>query len=103
MFLRLLLPSGKTEVSARSRALVALPSLFCLPTLPQPSGHVPTLPSPTRLCPADLDSQVSSAGLGTILRPDEPQAHSYFQSVSVTKVTLPDGVSVPCRCSGGRG
>uniref|UniRef100_A0A8B9G1T4 HCLS1 associated protein X-1 n=1 Tax=Amazona collaria TaxID=241587 RepID=A0A8B9G1T4_9PSIT len=39
----------------------------------------------------DLDSQVSSAGLGTILRPDEPKAHSYFQSVSVTKVTLPDG------------
>ncbi|KQK76065.1 HCLS1-associated protein X-1 [Amazona aestiva] len=39
----------------------------------------------------DLDSQVSSTGLGTILRPDEPKAHSYFQSVSVTKVTLPDG------------
>ncbi|KAM6112600.1 HCLS1-associated protein X-1-like [Phoenicopterus ruber ruber] len=39
----------------------------------------------------DLDSQVSSAGLGTILRPDEPRSRSYFQSVSVTKVTLPDG------------
>ncbi|XP_041253262.1 HCLS1-associated protein X-1 [Onychostruthus taczanowskii] len=39
----------------------------------------------------DLDSQVSSAGLGTILRPNEPESHSYFQSVSVTKVTLPDG------------
>ncbi|KAM9514898.1 LOW QUALITY PROTEIN: HCLS1-associated protein X-1 [Guaruba guarouba] len=39
----------------------------------------------------DLDSQVSSAGLSTILRPGEPKAHSYFQSVSVTKVTLPDG------------
>ncbi|GAB0200881.1 HCLS1-associated protein X-1 [Grus japonensis] len=51
------------------------------------------------VCPAppglkedqDLDSQVSSAGLGTILRPDEPESHSYFQSISVTKVTLPDG------------
>ncbi|XP_009707879.1 PREDICTED: HCLS1-associated protein X-1, partial [Cariama cristata] len=43
-----------------------------------------------------LDSQVSSAGLGTILRADEPKSHSYFQSVSITKVTLPDGVSVPC-------
>lgn len=32
-------------------------------------------------------------GLGTILRPHEPQPRSYFQSVSVTKVTLPDGVS----------
>ncbi|KAM9251872.1 HCLS1-associated protein X-1 isoform 1-T2 [Cariama cristata] len=39
----------------------------------------------------DLDSQVSSAGLGTILRADEPKSHSYFQSVSITKVTLPDG------------
>ncbi|XP_062367538.1 HCLS1-associated protein X-1 isoform X2 [Cinclus cinclus] len=39
----------------------------------------------------DLDSQVSSVGLGTILRPNEPKSHSYFQSVSVTKVTLPDG------------
>ncbi|KAM8986108.1 HCLS1-associated protein X-1 isoform 2-T4 [Ara ararauna] len=39
----------------------------------------------------DLDSQVSSAGLSTILRPGEPKAHSYFQSISVTKVTLPDG------------
>nr|XP_025974501.1 HCLS1-associated protein X-1 [Dromaius novaehollandiae] len=39
----------------------------------------------------DLDSQVSSAGLGTILRPTEPKPRSYFQSVSVTKVTLPDG------------
>uniref|UniRef100_A0A8B9ZXU4 Uncharacterized protein n=1 Tax=Anas zonorhyncha TaxID=75864 RepID=A0A8B9ZXU4_9AVES len=42
-------------------------------------------------CPRNLDSEVSSAGLGTILRPHEPQPRSYFQSVSVTKVTLPDG------------
>uniref|UniRef100_A0A8B9ZFJ5 Uncharacterized protein n=1 Tax=Anas platyrhynchos TaxID=8839 RepID=A0A8B9ZFJ5_ANAPL len=50
-------------------------------------------PSPCSPCgpPADLDSEVSSAGLGTILRPHEPQPRSYFQSVSVTKVTLPDG------------
>uniref|UniRef100_A0A8C5TUJ0 HCLS1 associated protein X-1 n=1 Tax=Malurus cyaneus samueli TaxID=2593467 RepID=A0A8C5TUJ0_9PASS len=41
--------------------------------------------------PPDLDSQVSSVGLGTILRPDEPKSHSYFKSISVTKVTLPDG------------
>uniref|UniRef100_A0A663EIN3 HCLS1 associated protein X-1 n=1 Tax=Aquila chrysaetos chrysaetos TaxID=223781 RepID=A0A663EIN3_AQUCH len=40
----------------------------------------------------DLDSQVFSTGLGTILRPNEPKSHSYFQSISVTKVTLPDGV-----------
>uniref|UniRef100_A0A8C0F4J3 Uncharacterized protein n=1 Tax=Bubo bubo TaxID=30461 RepID=A0A8C0F4J3_BUBBB len=57
----------------------------------QLSGHVPTLLSPSHVSPADLDSQVSSAGLGTILRPDEPKSRSYFQSVSVTKVTLPDG------------
>ncbi|XP_066842335.1 HCLS1-associated protein X-1-like isoform X2 [Anser cygnoides] len=46
---------------------------------------------PERREDRDLDSQVSSAGLGTILRPDEPQPRSYFKSVSVTKVTLPDG------------
>uniref|UniRef100_A0A8C3CJV7 HCLS1 associated protein X-1 n=1 Tax=Cairina moschata TaxID=8855 RepID=A0A8C3CJV7_CAIMO len=46
---------------------------------------------PERREDQDLDSQVSSAGLGTILRPHEPQPRSYFQSVSVTKVTLPDG------------
>ncbi|KAM9169017.1 LOW QUALITY PROTEIN: HCLS1-associated protein X-1 [Mergus octosetaceus] len=48
-------------------------------------------PPPERREDRDLDSQVSSAGLGTILQPHEPQPHSYFQSVSVTKVTLPDG------------
>uniref|UniRef100_A0A663MBB8 Uncharacterized protein n=1 Tax=Athene cunicularia TaxID=194338 RepID=A0A663MBB8_ATHCN len=52
---------------------------------PAPPSHAP------RALWAHLDSQVSSAGLGTILRPDEPKSHSYFQSVSVTKVTLPDG------------
>ncbi|XP_067395338.1 HCLS1-associated protein X-1 isoform X3 [Emydura macquarii macquarii] len=39
----------------------------------------------------DLDSQVSSEGLETILRPGEPRARSYFQSVSVTTVMGPDG------------
>ncbi|EMP28219.1 Putative phospholipid-transporting ATPase FetA [Chelonia mydas] len=39
----------------------------------------------------DLDSRVSSEGLDTVLRPGEPKAHSYFQSVSVTTVTGPDG------------
>ncbi|XP_019382267.1 PREDICTED: HCLS1-associated protein X-1 isoform X2 [Gavialis gangeticus] len=39
----------------------------------------------------DLDSQVSSAGLETILRPSEPKSHSCFQSVSITTVTRPDG------------
>ncbi|XP_074927110.1 HCLS1-associated protein X-1 isoform X3 [Chelonoidis abingdonii] len=41
----------------------------------------------------DLDSRVSSEGLETVLRPGEPKAHSYFQSVSVTTVTGPDGES----------
>ncbi|XP_043358177.1 HCLS1-associated protein X-1 isoform X1 [Dermochelys coriacea] len=39
----------------------------------------------------DLDSRVSLEGLETVLRPGEPKAHSYFQSVSVTTVTGPDG------------
>ncbi|XP_075763487.1 HCLS1-associated protein X-1 [Pelodiscus sinensis] len=39
----------------------------------------------------DLDSRVSSEGLETVLRAGEPKAPSYFQSVSVTTVTRPDG------------
>ena len=97
----LLLASRKTKVGAGSGAAGSLPSPLYLPALPQPSGRVPALLSPSRISPTDLDSQVSSAGLGTILRPDEPKCRSYFQSVSVTKVTLPDGVSVPCGCSHG--
>lgn len=54
-------------------------------------GLTPPPTALSQLLPADLDSQVSSAGLGTILRPRQPR--SYFQSVSVTTVTLPDGVS----------
>ena len=97
----LLLASRKTKVGAGSGAAGSLPSPLYLPALPQPSGRVPALLSPSHVSPTDLDSQVSSAGLGTILRPDEPKCRSYFQSVSVTKVTLPDGVSVPCGCSHG--
>lgn len=36
----------------------------------------------------DLDSQVSQEGLGPLL---QPQHKSYFKSVSVTKITKPDG------------
>ncbi|KAM4690088.1 HCLS1-associated protein X-1-like isoform 2-T2 [Rhinophrynus dorsalis] len=39
----------------------------------------------------DLDSEVSSQGLDTILRPAEPRSSSCFQSVSVSRVTRPDG------------
>lgn len=39
----------------------------------------------------DLDSQVSSEGLDTVLRPSKPETKSYFKSVSVTKVMGPDG------------
>uniref|UniRef100_A0A8C8TYT2 HCLS1 associated X-1 n=1 Tax=Peromyscus maniculatus bairdii TaxID=230844 RepID=A0A8C8TYT2_PERMB len=37
----------------------------------------------------DLDSQVSQEGLGPLL---QPQPKSYFKSISVTKITKPDGV-----------
>ncbi|KAF6292949.1 HCLS1 associated protein X-1 [Rhinolophus ferrumequinum] len=36
----------------------------------------------------DLDSKVSQEGLGPVL---QPQPKSYFKSVSVTKITRPDG------------
>ncbi|XP_055731821.1 HCLS1-associated protein X-1 isoform X1 [Salvelinus fontinalis] len=44
----------------------------------------------------DLDSQVSLGGLDQILAPPagsstQPKMHSYFQSVTVTKVVKPDG------------
>ncbi|XP_048476252.1 HCLS1-associated protein X-1 [Rhincodon typus] len=38
-----------------------------------------------------LDSRVNSEGLDKILKPSEPQTRSYFKSVSVSKVVLPDG------------
>uniref|UniRef100_H0XZ67 HCLS1-associated protein X-1 n=1 Tax=Otolemur garnettii TaxID=30611 RepID=H0XZ67_OTOGA len=37
----------------------------------------------------NLDSQVSQEGLGPVL---QPQPKSYFKSISVTKITKPDGV-----------
>uniref|UniRef100_A0A8C3DBT9 Uncharacterized protein n=1 Tax=Corvus moneduloides TaxID=1196302 RepID=A0A8C3DBT9_CORMO len=66
------------------------------PSMSQPPqdfgfGFSPGSPPTISHLPPDLDSQVSSVGLGTVLRPNEPKSHSYFQSVSVTKVTLPDG------------
>ncbi|XP_066218509.1 HCLS1-associated protein X-1 isoform X1 [Saccopteryx leptura] len=42
----------------------------------------------------DLDSQVSQEGLGPLL---QPQPKSYFKSVSVTKITRPDGTVEECR------
>lgn len=72
---------------------------LCPPCATTASGGVcPPAVATTFPLPPDLDSQVSSAGLGTLLTPSEPK--SYFQSVSVTKVTLPDGVSVPAGAAG---
>lgn len=48
---------------------------------------------------SDLDSAVSSGGLDRILAPpagqtpNQPKSRSFFQSVTVTKVVKPDGVS----------
>uniref|UniRef100_A0A8V5GXX5 Uncharacterized protein n=1 Tax=Melopsittacus undulatus TaxID=13146 RepID=A0A8V5GXX5_MELUD len=65
---------------------------------PAVSSMCPWLPCPSpqpHVCPsADLDSEVSAAGLGPVLRGelrDHRDHHRYFQSVSVTRVTLPDG------------
>ncbi|XP_035168840.1 LOW QUALITY PROTEIN: HCLS1-associated protein X-1-like [Oxyura jamaicensis] len=73
-------PDGPEDARDPVRPWSLLPGLEDAPPAP-----------PERREDRDLDSQVSSAGLGTILRPDEPQPRSYFKSVSVTKVTLPDG------------
>ncbi|XP_021232399.1 HCLS1-associated protein X-1 [Numida meleagris] len=61
------------------------------PWEPLPALEEPPPTAPGQKEDGDLDSQVSSAGLGTILRPQQPAPRSYFQSVSVTTVTLPDG------------
>ncbi|XP_072503196.1 HCLS1-associated protein X-1 isoform X2 [Notamacropus eugenii] len=49
----------------------------------------PVTPDATTREDKDLDSRVSQEGLGQVL---EPQPKSYFRSVSVTKITGPDGV-----------
>lgn len=38
-----------------------------------------------------LDSEVSSRGLDSILKPQEPASSSFFRSVSISKVMKPDG------------
>ncbi|XP_006895908.1 PREDICTED: HCLS1-associated protein X-1 isoform X2 [Elephantulus edwardii] len=48
----------------------------------------PVTPHPRAREDNDLDSQVSQEGLGPVL---QPQPRSYFKSVSVTKITKPDG------------
>ncbi|KFO24946.1 HCLS1-associated protein X-1 [Fukomys damarensis] len=49
----------------------------------------PVTPHPRAREDKDLDSQVSQEGLGPVL---QPQPKSYFKSISVTKITKPDGV-----------
>ncbi|XP_040855097.1 HCLS1-associated protein X-1 isoform X5 [Ochotona curzoniae] len=48
----------------------------------------PVTPHPRAKEDKDLDSQVSQEGLGPVL---QPQPKSYFKSISVTKITKPDG------------
>ncbi|XP_075418619.1 HCLS1-associated protein X-1 [Tenrec ecaudatus] len=48
----------------------------------------PATPHPKAREDNDLDSQVSQEGLGPVL---QPRPRSYFKSVSVTKITKPDG------------
>ncbi|KAM5256228.1 HCLS1-associated protein X-1 isoform 2-T2 [Ctenodactylus gundi] len=48
----------------------------------------PVTPHPRAREDNDLDSQVSQEGLGPVL---QPQPKSYFRSISVTKITKPDG------------
>ncbi|XP_020945452.1 HCLS1-associated protein X-1 isoform X2 [Sus scrofa] len=48
----------------------------------------PVTPSSRAREDNDLDSQVSQEGLGPVL---QPQPKSYFKSISVTKITKPDG------------
>ncbi|XP_012354179.1 HCLS1-associated protein X-1-like isoform X1 [Nomascus leucogenys] len=49
----------------------------------------PVDPHPRAREDNDLDSRVSQEGLGPVL---QPQPRSYFKSISVTKITKPDGI-----------
>uniref|UniRef100_A0A2K5CSZ9 HCLS1-associated protein X-1 n=1 Tax=Aotus nancymaae TaxID=37293 RepID=A0A2K5CSZ9_AOTNA len=49
----------------------------------------PVDPHPRTREDNDLDAQVAQEGLGSVL---QPQPKSYFKSISVTKITKPDGV-----------
>ncbi|XP_056677018.1 HCLS1-associated protein X-1-like, partial [Monodelphis domestica] len=55
----------------------------------------PVIPDARTKEDKDLDSQVSKEDLGQVL---QPQPKSYFRSVSVTKITGPDG-TVEERCT----
>lgn len=86
--------SRAREDNGKSGGRGHLPALWC-PSLKFLSAtFVPFFALDSFLFPfcalLDLDSQVSQEGLGPVL---QPQPKSYFKSVSVTKITKPDGVS----------
>ncbi|XP_049638343.1 HCLS1-associated protein X-1 [Suncus etruscus] len=77
-----------SESDAKTESHSATPDWDSQRTFPRFDDVWP-MPSPSRAREDnDLDSQVSQEGLGPVLR---PQPKSYFKSVSVTKITKPDG------------
>uniref|UniRef100_A0A8C5QA16 HCLS1 associated protein X-1 n=1 Tax=Leptobrachium leishanense TaxID=445787 RepID=A0A8C5QA16_9ANUR len=70
------------------------------PKMPRTPGRIPWQEDDTVRIPhadsrqdRDLDSEVSSQGLDAILTPSGPRSSSYFKSVSVSRVTKPDGTT----------
>ncbi|KAM9290525.1 HCLS1-associated protein X-1 [Gastrophryne carolinensis] len=59
--------------------------------LPQRRPGDGSLPSEESKQDKALDSEVSSRGLDSVLRPREPATSSFFRSVSVSKFIRPDG------------
>uniref|UniRef100_A0A2I3LJK6 HCLS1-associated protein X-1 n=1 Tax=Papio anubis TaxID=9555 RepID=A0A2I3LJK6_PAPAN len=80
---------GVLESDARSESLKTAPDWASQRPFHRFDDVWPVDPHPRTREDNDLDSQVSQEGFGPVL---QPQPRSYFKSISVTKITKPDGI-----------
>uniref|UniRef100_A0A2K6R892 HCLS1-associated protein X-1 n=1 Tax=Rhinopithecus roxellana TaxID=61622 RepID=A0A2K6R892_RHIRO len=80
---------GVLESDARSESLKTAPDWASQKPFHRFDDVWPVDPHPRTREDNDLDSQVSQEGFGPVL---QPQPRSYFKSISVTKITKPDGI-----------
>ncbi|XP_004871412.1 HCLS1-associated protein X-1 isoform X2 [Heterocephalus glaber] len=80
---------GGLESEPRPESPKSAPGWGAQRPFPRFDDPWPVTPHPRAREDKDLDSQVSQEGLGPVL---QPQPRSYFKSISVTKITKPDGV-----------
>uniref|UniRef100_A0A2K5KBV2 HCLS1-associated protein X-1 n=1 Tax=Colobus angolensis palliatus TaxID=336983 RepID=A0A2K5KBV2_COLAP len=80
---------GVLESDARSESLKTAPDWASQRPFHRFDDVWPVDPHPRTREDNDLDSQVSQEGFGPVL---QSQPRSYFKSISVTKITKPDGI-----------